>query len=79
MSTHDHSETPKGACDWVWHEYGRDTHVCRKKATVEVIFEAGVVIKGERRTLRCWDHYLELEEEARKSTTLRVVSARRRW
>jgi len=64
MSTRNHKETPKGTCDWVWYEYGRDTHTCQKKATVEVVYEAGVVVKEKKRTLRCWDHYLELEDDA---------------
>ncbi len=79
MSTRDHKETPTGACDWVWYEYGRDTLKCHKQATVKVVYAAGVFIKERKHTMRCWDHYLELEEEARRSITLRVVSARRRW
>lgn len=79
MSTRNHKKTPKGKCDWVWYEYGRETHVCRRNVTVKIVYEAGVLIKEKKHTLRCWDHYLELEEEARKSSALRIVSARRRW
>jgi hypothetical protein len=66
-------------CDWFWYEFGQKTHSCHNQATVEVIYKAGVIIKESKRTLRCWEHYLELEEEARKSDALEVVSARRYW
>jgi len=79
MSTRNRKKTLKDMCDWVWYEYGRETRKCRQTAMVEVVYTAGVIIKEKKHTLRCWDHYLELEEESRRSSTLRVISARRRW
>ncbi len=71
------ANTPYKTCDWFWYEFGQKTHSCQKKATVEVVYKAGVIIKENKHTLRCWDHYLELEQEARKSDALQVVSAHR--
>ncbi|MCP4540850.1 MAG: hypothetical protein GY832_27250 [Chloroflexi bacterium] len=79
MSSPHKSEAPYETCDWFWYEFGQKNHWCRKKAVVKVVYKAGVVIKENKRTLRCWEHYLELEEEARKSNALQIVSARRHW
>ena len=73
------TDTLYETCDWFWYEFGQKSHICRKKATVEIVYKAGVIIKEDKHTLRCWEHYLELEEEARKSHALQVVTAHRHW
>jgi len=51
---------------------------CGKMARVEVTVRMNNAQGGysEIRTLRCWEHYLALENAARKSSTMNVVEAK---